>query len=532
MKKNLCKYSFFLVVTLFSVLLGVSCTTAKVEQNAPLVADTTEKVHKEYELTVLHTNDHHGTVVSKDGKAGLAERATYVKGIRNSYDHVLVLDAGDLNTGSALSNMFNAEPDIKAYNMIGYDALVLGNHEFDGSLEKLKQQMKLAKHPWIAANIVDSTGNPFVKPYIIKDFDGLKVGILGLTTVRTTVVASPDKSLQFLDEIETARKYVNILRNDEKVDLLILLGHIGSVEEAENQNTSLNIAASVAGIDLIIDGHSHSKFEEPLVINNTPIVSANEWGKFMGEGHFKIIDGKVDSFDWKPVEITTEAFPPDEEVLAMLDPYIEKANKSLKEVVMNTTSEFPFGDRLTRYQETAIGNLVCDATIYYVNKTGVSVDFAIQNGGGMRTAIPKGDVTKEDILTVLPFDNTLYVISLTGNEVLELFDFIASIPQGAGAFAQVSDGVQYTITYADGVGSISNLTIHGEPVNPDKTYKIITNDYLAKGGDGYTVFTKSKDSFNTSMSLSNAVIDYAQSLGSPISPKTSKRITIVGGISQ
>lgn len=527
MRKNIfVKSVLLLAVALTMVFVG--CATVN-----PYEEPVAYEAGKEYSLVVLHTNDHHGTVLAKDGVAGLAERATFVKGVRAENENVLVLDAGDINTGSALSNMFKAEPDIKAYNMIGYDAVTFGNHEFDGDLSVLKNQMKMSDFQWISANIVTGNGKPLAAPYYIKDFDGFRVGVIGLTTLRTEVIASPDASLTFLDEVETAQKYVDMLRNDFNVNVVIVLGHLGSVEEAEGQNTSLAVAENVEGIDLIIDGHSHTKMDAPLVVNGTPIVSANEWGKIMGEGTLTIVDGAVTGFDWTPVAITTEKYAPDAEIEALLAPYVEKANETLKEVVMVTGAEFEFGDRLSRYKEIALGDLTSDAQVWYVRQNGLQADFALTNGGNVRAPLPAGDVTRENIMDVLPFENYLYVVTLSGADVIELFNFIGSISQGAGAFAQVSKEARYTITYgADGTGTVSDVTINGEPIDPNRTYKIVTNDYLAGGGDGYEVLTRSTDTFNTSRLLSDVVIDYVQTLPQPVMPEVDGRITIVGGVSK
>lgn len=486
---------------------------------------------KEYQLVVIHTNDHHGTILAKDGVAGLAERAAYVKSVRAAHQNVLVLDAGDINTGSAMSNMFDAEPDIMAYNLIGYDAVTLGNHEFDGTTEKLLAQMAMAEFPWLSANIIKPDGKPLATPYIIKDYEGFRVGVLGLTTLRTLRNPSLDKSFTFEDEIQVAQKYVEILKTKEFADVIILLGHLGDFKEGEEHITSVELAESVDGIDLIIDGHSHTKFEEPLYVKDTAIVSANEWGKFMGEGILTIINGDVMDFDWKPVAITTEAFPPDPQMVAMLQPYVDEANESLKDVVMTTTAAFEFGNRLSRYQETAGGNLTCDAIVHYLGTTGVTVDFAFMNGGGVRAPLPEGAVTKEDIMTMLPFENYVYVIGMKGSDLIEFFDLVATVPQGAGSFGQVSKEVRYTITYdANQNGTISNLTIDGQPIDPNKVYRMATNDYLARGGGGYTVLTRNNDSFNTSMLLSNVVIDYVQTLSQPVAPVLDGRITIVNGV--
>lgn len=521
MKQKKQIYKFAIVLFACAALL-FGCNTVKSVEYVP---------GQEYSLMVLHTNDHHGTTLSKDGVAGLAERATYVKEIRSEYENVLLLDAGDINSGSALSNMFYAEPDIKAYNMMGYQAVALGNHEFDGTLAKLENQIAISDFSWVAANILKQKDEHFVEPCIIKDYEGFRVAVVGLTTNRTMKIASPDETLIFKDEIEVAKEIVPYLKEKEFVDVVIVLGHLGSVEEESNQNTSIKLAQEVDSIDLIIDGHSHTKFEEPLYVNGTPIVSANEWGKFVGQGLLKIVDGQVVDFQWQSVAITTDAFPADKEVSEMLKPYQIEAENSLKDVVMKTTAEFNFGNKLTRYGETALGNLVSDASVAYVESTGVYVDFAIQNGGTIRAGLPAGDVTKEDILTMLPFENYIYVLSLKGEDVIELFNFIGSIKQGAGAFAQVSKEVSYTITYdQQGNGKISEVLIDGKPIVPTAIYQIATNDYLASGGDGYEIFKKCIDSYNTSMLLSEAVVEYAKTQSQAVEPVKDGRIKVVGGI--
>ncbi len=483
----------------------------------------------EYQLVVLHTNDHHGSTLSRDGKGGLAERATFVSQVRQEAENVLLLDAGDLNTGMALSNMFNAEPDIKAYNAMGYVAAAFGNHEFDGTLAKLENQIAISDFEWLSANV--KKGKAYLgKPYIVKNYEGFRVGIFGLTTQRTKVTASPDKSITFLDEIEVAKEMVNTLRNKEKCDIVILLGHCGDVQETEDQETSLKIAQEVSGIDLIVDGHSHSFFAEPKFVGSTAVVTSNEWGKYVGKGILTIKDGKITEFDWEPVEITTAAFPPDSAVEALLAPYVEQANASLNDVVLHTTAEFEFGNKLTRYQEMALGDFIADSMASYLKQNGIEVDFALTNGGGIRAKLPAGDVTREDILTVLPFENYVYVVSLRGEDLIKLFEFVGSINQGAGGFAQVSKEVRYTITYDEnGHGSISGVTISGSEIDPQKTYKLATNDFMAKGGDGYEVLLNAVDKFNTSMLISNVVIDYAASLEDAITPSTDGRITVIGG---
>jgi len=476
------------------------------------------------ELILLHTNDHHGVVLPNNGRGGLAEVAAYIKGIRAVEAQVLLVDAGDINTGSALSNMFDAEPDILGYNIMGYDAVVFGNHEFDGSYAKLQKQISEAKFPFVSSNIKTSDGRYLGgNQYIIKKYDGFSVGIFGITTLRTKSIASPDSSLSFINEITAARDVVDILRNREKVNIVIGLTHMGDVKESPDHITSTELAAAVPGIDIIVDGHSHTFMEKPLRAGNTWIVSANEWGKYVGQGRLTIRNGSLEGFDWKPV-----AIGPDSEVSAMLKPFMEQANKSLKEVVGEATDTFIFGNRLTRYQETAIGNAICDANVaYFRTIANQQIDFAFHNGGNIRAELPKGPVTREQILSILPFENYLYIVSLKGSEILELFDFIATIPQGNGGFPQFSGDVRYTLDVPN--KKISNLTIGGAPVDPNRTYRFCTNDYTLGGGDGYAVMKKARDPYNTSLLLSFVVTEVLKQVKT-VTPYLDGRMTIIGGV--
>jgi 5'-nucleotidase/UDP-sugar diphosphatase len=481
----------------------------------------------------LHTNDHHGAILPNGGKGGLAERAAFVKSVRADYEDVLLVDAGDINTGPALSNMFDAQPDFTAYNLMGYDVATFGNHEFDKPIAVLREQLARADFPFVSSNIKE--GSTFLggNQYLIKQYEGYTVGIFGITTLRTKIVASPDKSLTFVPEIEAAQDAVAALKK-KKVDIIIGLTHIGDVQEAPDHVTSPALAEAVPDIDIIIDGHSHSFFEEPRKVGNTWIVTANEWGKYVGKGVITVSAGEITDFDWGPVAIGgtegTPGFEPDAEVAAMLEPYITEANKSLKEVVGEASAAFAFGNRLPRYGETALGNLIADANVWYFEKIyNQKLDFAFHNGGSIRAELPKGPITQERVLTVLPFENYLFIASLKGSDILALFDFIATVPQGVGGFPQFSKEARYTLDLSGGAGKITNLTIGGAPVDPDRLYRFCTNDYMMKGGDGYEALTKSENPFNTSLLLSYVVGEYIKAQGTVV-PATDGRMTVVGGV--
>jgi 5'-nucleotidase/UDP-sugar diphosphatase len=410
---------------------------------------------------------------------------------------------------------------------MGYDAGTFGNHEFDGSQAKLEKQMGQAKFPFVSSNIKTANGR-FLggNQYLVKKYGGFTVGLFGITTLRTKIIASPDKSLVFINEIDAARDVVDILRNREKVDIVIGLTHIGDVKEAPDHITSPELAAAVSGIDILVDGHSHSFLDAPIRAGSTYIVSANEWGKYVGHGKLTIRNGRLADFAWKPVEIA-----PDQEVVKMLEPYIKKANESLKEVVGEASDTFIFGNRLTRYQETAIGNMITDANVWYFREIAKQqIDFAFHNGGNIRAELPRGPITQEQILTVLPFENYLYIVTLKGSEIIELFNFVATIQQGAGGFPQFSGEVRYTIDKSSGSGVVRNLTIGGAPVDPNRNYRFCTNDYILAGGDGYEVMKKAQDPFNTSLLLSYVVGEYIKARGGVISPSTDGRLTVIGGL--
>jgi 5'-nucleotidase/UDP-sugar diphosphatase len=488
-----------------------------------------------YELILLHTNDHHGTVLSNNGRGGLAERATFIRSVRAANPQTLLVDAGDINTGSALSNMFAAEPDFLAYNAMGYEAAAFGNHEFDGALAKLAARLEEADFPFLGSNIKTADGGYLGNtPYLVKKYDGFTLGLFGITTLRTKIIASPDRSLVFVNEIDAAKEMVATLRNKEKVDIIIALTHIGDIKEAPDHVTSPELAAAVPGIDIIVDGHAHSFFEAPQKVGDTYIVTANEWGKYVGQGTLTVQQKKLAGFDWRPVEINNpdaRTYEPDGTVAALLSPYVEKANASLKDVVGEAAADFVFGDRLTRKTETALGDMICDANVWYFREIyGQHIDFAFHNGGNMRAELKRGPITQEQILTVLPFENYLYIASLKGSDIIDLFNFIASIPQGAGGFPQVSSGVRYTVDYSGGDGILRDLSIGGAPVDPDRTYRFCTNDYLLRGGDGYEALTRSVEPFNTSLLLFYVTIEYIRAHNGVISPATDGRITVIGGV--
>ncbi len=521
--------SFILLISL------VGCTTNFVTAKG-----------EEQSLVILHTNDHHGHPVAffdypAEGQGGLPARATLVNSIRAQEENVLLLDAGDFNTGRPESNFFNAEPDLIGYNYIGYDAVAVGNHEFDNSMDVMQKQIKMSEFPWLCANVKNADGSLLdnVQPYIIKEMNGFKVAIFGLLTKDAKNTGSPDNvgDLIFEDAVEVAYKLVPELQ--KQADVVIALVHMGLYDN--NEMGSRRLAANVPGIDLIIDGHTHTKPKDSVIEINketgfeVPIVQSKSWGLFLGRVDLTFKNGEIVDFEYGAIPINQKSkkntdgvitYPfvgaeikEDVKLAAILQPYVDQVSEVLDEEI--GTSTYALLNDNTRKNETAIGDLVADSMLWYANTLGIEVDMAIQNGGGIRTGINSGVIKKGTVYEVLPFDNSVVVVTMTGKQLQGVFDHIGTTV-GFGSYAQVA-GVTYTIQTAS--KSVVDIMIGGEALDPSKVYKIATNSYIASGGDSYKAFKIREDFYDTSAMQRDILIDYIVSQGGTISTQVDERIT-------
>lgn len=503
--------------------------------------------HVENSLVVLHTNDHHGHPLAFIDNAcpeqgGLAARATLVNDVRAGFQNVLVLDAGDLNTGRPESNYFKAKPDIQGYNYIKYDAMAIGNHEFDLNPTGMQEQIEASEFPWLCAN-AKRNGRYLdnVKPYIIKDYKGFRVAVLGLVSAKTAISGNPKNiaGITFEDEVKVSLELVPELK--KKADIVIALVHMGIYED--RSEGSKRLAAKVPGLALVIDGHTHTRLEKPVMIRNeitgkdVGIIQAKCWGLYMGKAMIRFANGEVTGLDWTPIPVNVRTMAKidgketcipagkelkeDPVLLAALKPYQKEVENVLSEVI--GSADEPFEYDMCREQETALGDIVADSQLWYMKKMGFDIDFAFQNGGGIRATLGSGEIKKQAVHEVLPFDNTLCMVSLKGSDVISLFS-MAPGNVGKGAMPQVSEGVAFTINTAS--GTVENLMIGRQPVDPLKTYKIALNSYLAAGGDGYDVFTNHMEFYDSLKMQREVFIEYVISLGGKITPKTYQRITI------
>jgi 5'-nucleotidase/UDP-sugar diphosphatase len=476
---------------------------------------------KTYRLTVMHTNDHHGRFWKNgDGEYGMAARKTVIDGIRREVQaqggYTLLLDGGDVNTGVPESDLQDAVPDFKGMNLLGYQAMAVGNHEFDKPLSVLKMQRELAQFPLLSANIYRQGARMFA-PYQVFSLGGLRVGVMGLTTEDTVKMVHPDtvKEIEFRSAIAEAAKVVPELRS--KVDVVIAATHMGHYENGKHGSQApgdVEMARAVKGIDLVVGGHSMNaacmKAENvldrayvpgtpcmPDRQNGTWIVQAHEWGKYVGRADFEYRNGefKLISYALIPVNLKkpvkgadgktslqpyTSEIAEDADMLAALSPY-QKFGQDKLSIQIGSVDARLEGDRaVVRAKPASLAVLIGKAMM---EKTGA--DFAVVNAGGVRDSIAAGAITYKDVLKTQPFGNTLSLVDFTGQEVMNYLNAAAKMTAGSGAFAQFA-GIKLIMN----AGAVSSASIRGAAIAPTTTYRMVVNNFQASGGDGYPKITE------------------------------------------
>lgn len=471
------------------------------------VAEITDKT---VQIVVLHTNDHHGSIMGivsvKNGVSSeyslagsVASRAAFIKDVRKTYKNVILLDAGDLTyTTQPLSMFFNGDLDVELYDRMGYDAVAIGNNEFQKGTEIFQRQIKKASFAFLGANVKYTDGSYVAKPWIIKDFNGLRVGIFGLLTTSTGEV-SPEDGIIINNEAETGKEAVKYLREKEKCDIIIALTHLG-VPEGKNIYSSADLARDVQGIDLIIDGHSHTYMTEPLTENGVPIVQAGEYGNNIGMAIIGLSDKKKISFAWE--QVVTKNIPPDKETADIISLRAAEADSGYGVRIGEATDDFLYGKEINE-GESAVANVVTDALAWYTSK---KADFALINSGTIRGGISKGQITLRDTLTLLPFSNNITIVTLKGKDFLKFFENLIAKPKGKRSFPQVSSSVKYEVDYSGGIGVLKNISVNGEAIEPNKTYRFATIDFVTNGR-GHTL-KKDGTIINTGTDLRKAIEEY------------------------
>ncbi|MCX7842112.1 MAG: choice-of-anchor I family protein [Clostridia bacterium] len=444
----------------------------------------------EKNITIVHTNDTHGRLEASSTSISMSAISAKIKQLKQQNPgNVIVLDAGDTFHGQSIINLSQGAAMVDIMNTIGYDAMVPGNHDFNFGQARLVELSGMAKFPLLAANVVKQDSSLLLDDYIVKTIDGVKVGIFGLTTPETTYKTHPKnvEGLTFQDPVTVARQMVNKLRNQENVDIVVAIAHLGV--DASSIDTSTKLANEVTGINMIIDGHSHTEMPTGRTVNGTLIVQTGEYSKNLG-----IVDitynQNTKAISLSPSLMTkAQSASIKEDVSVKVKVNKAKAeNESVLSQVIGSSDVVLNGTRAdVRTKETNLGNLITDAML---DITGADVAFT--NGGGIRASIDIGDITKGEVLAVLPFGNIVVVKDVTGQDIINALELgISSYPAEKGAFPHVA-GMKVKYAVASPKNKVAEITINGNAINPSKRYKLATNDFIAAGGDGYTMFTDDK----------------------------------------
>ena len=470
-----------------------------------------------FKLTVMHTNDTHAHLDN------IARRITAIKQVRQTNPNSLLLDAGDVFSGTLYFNEFNGLADLEFMNLAGYDAMTFGNHDFDKGTAILANFVKGAKFPFVSANVDFSkdenlkvsfrneiSSNPEngkIYNGIIKEVNGEKIGIFGLTTAETKNISSPGEDVVFEDYIEEAEKAVEAFEA-QGVNKIIALTHIGFNDGGGDND--LTLAKEVEGIDVIVGGHSHDKLVEPVVDKTgeepTVIVQANEYSKYLGTLDVEFDEnGKVVGYAGKLIDIDQKVKVGDKEVYVLQDdpeaaaklkPYNDQIEEKKKTVIGNSAVVLDGVRANVRTKETNLGNLITDGMLAKAKTINPNTIIALQNGGGIRASIDAGEITLAEVQTVMPFGNALAIMELKGSEIKAALEHSVSLaPASNGAFLHVS-GLRFTYDSREPAGNrVKTIEVKEDgtnyvPLEDNKTYFVATNTFIAKGEEGYTMFKK------------------------------------------
>ncbi len=486
-KLKLISISLFILVLVSSIFIFTGCPSKP----------------KVYKITVLYMNDTHAHYVPyKPGNSpdetvgGFARAMTVIRKTRKSNlvskRETILLHAGDVSAGTLYSTIFRGRMGQKLISKMKFDAMVVGNHEFDYGYHLLKKFKLESDLKILSANIVDEDGKKQFKEFFIKRFEGkdLQIIIFGLTTPTTVYTTHPKnvRGLKFLDPIETANKVLNQFHEE---DLIIALTHLGVEDDKK-------LAESCPKIDLIVGGHSHTKIEQPLKINKTLICQAGAYAEFIGKLDIDVENGQIIKYNGELIRLTEE-FEEDEKIANLIEKFKKKVDVRFEKKVAESKVFLDGEKKSVRSKETNLGKLICK-----IMRINVRADIALMNGGGIRASIQKGDIKLKDIYSVLPFDSTLVTINLKGKYLLEVLQRSADLKPGDGGKLHT-----YGITYTNKKGKIEILKIRKEPFDPEKNYKIALNNFIAEGGDGYTIFQeKGEDFVDTGLIIRDALIHY------------------------
>lgn len=514
------------------------------------------------EVVVLYTNDVHCAIDENIGYAGLA---AYKKAFTKAGYDVLLVDNGDAIQGGPVGTLSKGEYIIDIMNEVGYDVATIGNHEFDYGMDQFMALREKANFPYVSANFTDMEGKTILDPYVIKEAGGHKIAFVGASTPETFTKSTPtyfqnekgEYIYDFCEGEDGKRLYAAVQKavDDARAagaEYVIVLAHLG-IDGSSVPYTSSDLIVNTNGIDAVLDGHSHSTIEQEVVKNKdgADVLLSSTGTKLAAVGALTIAaDGTLST------KLHTETIFQDDETAAFVEGIKAQYGEILAKVVATSQVDLIINDptavdgegkpiRIIRSQETNLGDLCADA--YRVVS---GADIGVVNGGGIRAAIPAGDITFEQIINVHPFGNALCVVEATGQQILDALEkSAANLPNENGGFWQVS-GLTFTIDMSvpssvvvDDKGSfvevsgerrVKDVKVGGEDIDPAKTYTLASHNYMLKsGGDGFNMFQNDKLLQDEVMLDNQVLITYiTENLGGVIGeeyadPYGQGRITII-----
>jgi len=512
-----------------------------------LQAQPAQQAHR---ITLLQTSDLHAYIYPYDyfgaraADIGLARIATLVDEVRAEGHSVLLLDAGDTIQGSPLGyyhhrkHLGSPEPMMQAMSYLRFDAMTVGNHEFNFGLAAIERSRNDASFPWLSANIVGEGGAPFFTPYLIKEMNGVRVGILGLTTSNVPNWETPANyaGLKFLDTVEVARRYVPLLRQRERADAVVVLTHqalerdlvTGQSNESEYENQVYRLTQEVPGIDVVLMGHAHQRIA-PQEQNGVIVCEPGRWGEALCrvDLHFeRDASGKLRRSRWEGALLATAGVEPSAAVLELARPYHDRTMAYVNSVIGE--AEEPISGERARFQDTPLMDLLQRVML---EESGAQLSMAALLPS-RHEGIPAGPITVRQLFSFYIYDNTLVLLEVSGRQVKEALEHSAKYYRSArsdpetGRFLIEVDpavrsynfdmlaGAHYRIDPSRPVGDrIQELSYQGRKMDPGETFKLVTTNYRAAGGGGYRMFTGTEVLWRSSEEVRNLLIDHIAEQG-------------------
>lgn len=502
----------------------------------PVLPQDPSVAGKSVPLTLLYTADVHSRIdpfpaafyhKTYAGKGGLARIASMARQIKQQTPNALLLDSGDYLQGTPYFNFFKGDVELKAYQQAGFDAITIGNHEFDNGVSMLRNALSHYKGPIVTTNVTFSPD--MGQRYAVLKAGNLRVGLFSLLTEVSGLVTPPNfQTAKYYDPVKVAQAAVEKL--SKEADIIVCMSHVGIVPpwseddpagHSSSKVTDEVIAQQVPGIDVILSGHTHAMVSNPIVIKSgnhrTVIVAPGYGGGYLGKLDLVVKDGQVQRYDNQLVPLTASVAPA-QDIENLVSPYRAKMNQTIKQQIGTAKGDF------RRYSgadyESSLNNLMADATLAAARKIDPEVEFGISSSGTPRNYIVSGPITIEDAYYALPFDNKVVIVEAKGDKVVQMLT----------TQRRWTDNKRHSIANASytlhpSARKISDIVINGKPFDPKKTYKVAVNDYIADGGSGFSMVPGLKRT-NTDVLQRDSLIDYIKQVG-VLFPQTG-RIKIAG----